>query len=589
MASPKKKTLQDIYQEKSEKLMEGVAYWGAFYRKNPQRFVRDYLNITLHLFQKILIYMMIVSTNFMYIASRGSGKTWLTSLYCVVRCILYPGTKICIASCRKEQSLECIQKIEEDFMKNYGWGSANLRAEISYISTSVNKPIVEFRNGSWIKCVVSSDSARHNRANIIVVDEFRMVDLNIINTVLRKFLTAPRQPGYLKKEEYKHLEERNSELYLSSAWYKQHWSYRKLQSYFINMLDPTKSYFCCGLPYQCALKEGLLNRSAVEDEMSEEDFDPISWSMEMECEWYGDSDGSYFKFDDITKQRKLKKSFYPLEIYKAHSMALPELEPNEERVLAVDVALMASKKHDNDAAALTIGRAFPTENYTYTDNIVYQETHEGCTTDELGLIVMRTFYKYNCTQLAIDTAGQGLGIYDFCIRDQYDPEYGCTYPGLSCCNNQEMADRCKIKNAPKVIWSIKANPEFNSKAATALRTGFQNGRINLLVNEFECEEEIKQIRGYSKMTPKEQAWLKIPYVQTSFMINELVNLQYTANGNQIKLKEKVGMRKDRFSSLEYQYYVVQQLGLKLKPTVTDTTTLLSKLRSQIRPSSLLKR
>ena len=145
--------------------------------------------------------MMIVSTNFMYIASRGSGKTWLTSLHCVVRCILYPGTKICIASCRKEQSLECIQKIEEDFMKNYGWGSANLRSEISYISTSINKPIVEFRNGSWIKCVVSSDSARHNRANIIVVDEFRMVDLNIINTVLRKFLTAPRQPGYLKKKE----------------------------------------------------------------------------------------------------------------------------------------------------------------------------------------------------------------------------------------------------------------------------------------------------------------------------------------------------------------------------------------------------
>lgn len=214
----KKKSLQDVYQEKSTRLMEGVAYWGAFYRENPQRFVKDYLNISLKLFQKILIYMMIVSTNFMYIASRGSGKTWLVSLYCVVRCILYPGTKICIASARKEQSLECIQKIEEDFMKNYSWGSANLRAEISNISSNINKPIVEFRNGSWIKCVTASDSARHNRANIIVVDEFRMVDLNIINTVLRKFLTSPRQPGYLNKPEYKHLEERNCELYMSSAW-----------------------------------------------------------------------------------------------------------------------------------------------------------------------------------------------------------------------------------------------------------------------------------------------------------------------------------------------------------------------------------
>ena len=66
-----KKTITEVAQEKSERLMEGVAYWGSYYRKNPQRFVKDYLNITLKLFQKILIYMMMVCTNFMYTASRG--------------------------------------------------------------------------------------------------------------------------------------------------------------------------------------------------------------------------------------------------------------------------------------------------------------------------------------------------------------------------------------------------------------------------------------------------------------------------------------------------------------------------------------
>ncbi len=57
--------------------MNGVAYWAAFYRKNPQRFVKDYLNITLKLFQKILIYMMIVSTHFAYFAARGQGRTYV--------------------------------------------------------------------------------------------------------------------------------------------------------------------------------------------------------------------------------------------------------------------------------------------------------------------------------------------------------------------------------------------------------------------------------------------------------------------------------------------------------------------------------
>lgn len=577
----KKKTLQDLYQEKSTRLMEGVAYWGSFYRSNPQRFVKDYLNISLKVFQKILIYMMMASTNFMYIASRGSGKTWLVSLYCVIRCILYPGTKICIASKRKEQSLECIQKIEEDFLKNYSWGSANLRAEIENISTSINKPIVEFNNGSWIKCVVSSDSARHNRANIIVIDEFRMVDLAVINTVLRKFLTSPRQPGYLKNPEYKHLVERNCELYMSSAWYKQHWSYRKLQSYFINMLNDTKKYFCVGLPYQVAIKEGLLQREQVEDEMSEEDFDPISWSMEMGAEWYGDTEGSYFKFDDINPRRKIKTAYYPLNIYKSHGMKLPELSTNERRILSVDVALMASKKHDNDAACLTIGRAIQSDNNEYIANIVYQETHEGLTTDELGLLVMRLYYQYNCTDCAIDTNGVGLGVYDFVIKDQYDPDYGVTYNALSCCNDDTMAERCKVRGANKTVWSIKGSADFNSKAAASLRVALQNGKINLLVNEFECEDTIKKIRGYGKMTPAEQAMLKMPYIQTSFMVNELVNLEYSIKGSNVKIQEKPGMRKDRFSSLEYLWYVVQQLNIKQRPTYESTTSLINKLASQI--------
>lgn len=574
MAREKKKSLQDVYQEKSERVMEGVAYWGAYYRKNPQRMVKEYLNINLKLFQKILIYMMMVSTNFMYIASRGSGKTWLTALYCVIRCILFPGTKICVASGYKAQSLEVIQKINDDFMKNYGWGSSNLRAEIDDISTSINNAHVDFRNGSWIKIVSSNDSARHNRANTIVVDEFRMVDLNIINTVLRKFLTAPRSPGYLNNPKYAHLIERNTEMYMSSAWYKSHWSYSKLQAYYANMLDDTKRYFCVGLPYQCAIREGLLSREQVEDEMSEADFDPVSFKMEMGAEWFGDTDGAFFKFDDISPRRKIRNSFYPLEIYKNYNIKTPELVTNEKRVLSVDVALLASKKHDNDAAALIINSAIPTEKNEYISNIVYIETHEGYTTDELGILVMRLFYQFHCTDLVLDTNGQGIGVYDFIIKPQYDSEYGVTYNAMTCVNDDNMAARCKIRNAEKVIWSIKATADFNNKAAILLRSAFQNGNINLLASEFEAEEFVKKIRGYSKMSSRDQLLLKLPYVQTSLMVNELINLEHEVKGTNIRVFERSGMRKDRFSSLEYNYYIVQQeLALKLKPKNTNMKNL----------------
>ena len=577
--SPKsKKTLADVQKEKSERLMDGIAYWAAFYRKNAHRFVNDFLNIKLKQYQKILIYMMMVSTNFLYIASRGSGKTWLTSLYCVIRCILYPGTKICVASGVKSQAIEVITKIDTDFLKNYSWGSQNLRNEISYISTSVNNARVDFKNGSWIAVVTSNDNARHNRANIVVIDEFRMVDLNVINTVLRKFLTTSRMPGYLSKPEYSHLQERNSEIYMSSAFYQSHWSFEKTKTYFANMLDDKRKYFCCSLPYQLAIKEGLLSREAVEDEMSENDFDPIAFSMEMGAEFYGDSDGAFFRYDDISQCRKIKTPYYPIDFYDKRGINVPELGIGERRVLSVDVALMASKKHNNDAAAVTINVALPNGDTGYINNIVYVETFEGLTTDELGLTIMRYFYHYKCTDLVLDSSGNGLGVYDVIIKETYDPQLGITYDALCACNDENMASRCKVKNAKKCVWCIKASADFNSNAATALRAGFKNGNINLLVSEYDADEIIKKTKGYSKMSAKEQAVLNLPYVQTSLLINEMINLEHEISNNKVKLKERSGMRKDRFSSLEYSYWVVQELGLKLRPKKQDNSQIFSQFR-----------
>lgn len=66
-----KKSEKELANEKSERIMQGVAAWTGFYRENPQRFVRDYLNIKLKLFQKILLYAMMHNDYFMYIAARG--------------------------------------------------------------------------------------------------------------------------------------------------------------------------------------------------------------------------------------------------------------------------------------------------------------------------------------------------------------------------------------------------------------------------------------------------------------------------------------------------------------------------------------
>lgn len=87
-----------------DKVMEGAAYWGSYYRENPDEFAKDYLHLKLRRFQKFLLVMMFWSNIFVLIACRGLGKTFLSAIYCVVRCILFPGTKVCIASGTRGQA-----------------------------------------------------------------------------------------------------------------------------------------------------------------------------------------------------------------------------------------------------------------------------------------------------------------------------------------------------------------------------------------------------------------------------------------------------------------------------------------------------
>ena len=326
------------------------------------------------------------------------------------------------------------------------------------------------------------------------------------------------------------------------------------------MLDDTKKYFICGLPYQVSIKEGLLDRNAVQDEMSETTFDEIRNSMEMECLFYGDTDDAFFSFEDVSNRRKLQNPMYPPSTMTNKTYKIPDLKPEERRILSVDVALMASKKHKNDASAIIINSAIPTSGGNYIANIVWMENHEGLNADELALIVRRLYKVYKCTDLVLDSAGVGLSVFDKLAQDIVDPETGELYHALSCRNDKDMAARCKIDDAPKVIWSIKGSATFNNDICILLRNGFKTNKINLLIHEVDAENVLaKKFKGFNKMEPYEQVKYRMPYVQTSLLVTELTKLEYEVKGTNIKIREKTGMRKDRYSSLAYNYWVQCQL------------------------------
>lgn len=449
-----------------------------------------------------------------------------------------------------------------------------LKNEIEKLVISSTDAYIDFKNGSFIKVVTASDTARSNRANILLVDEFRMVKKDTIETVLRRFLTAPRMPGYLSNKKYAHLKERNKEIYLSSAYFKSHWSFDKVKDYARNMLDDAKKYFVCGLPYQLSIDEELLDSGAVADEMSEAGFNETKWSMEMECLWFGDVDGTFFDFDTVAKNRKLNYPMLPddvsIKLYDAKKVRILPKQNGEKRILSVDLALMASTKNKNDASAIFINQLLPTKAGRYMNNFLYTESSEGAHTADQALRVRKLYEMYSCDYIVIDVKGVGFGVADALVRDISDPDTGEVYPALSCCNNSEWAARCTTPGADKALWVINASDKFNSECAILLRDGLRSGRVRLLTTEYDGEALLSTIKGYGSLSVEDQQLLQMPYVNTTLLVNELINLQHDESAGMVKISRKNGVRKDRYSSLSYNYWVACQLENKINRQRSST-------------------
>ena len=552
----------------------------AFYRRNPHLFARDYLHLDLRLFQRILLILMNYYFIFMFVAARGIGKTFLTAIFCVIRCILWPGTKIIIASGTKGQAVQVLEKVQLELEPR----SPELKMEIDQKKSKVNntEAIIVFKNGSFMKVVSATDNARSNRANLLLVDEFRMVKKTTIDKVLRKFLTQKRMPKYeeLSKEERKQAQSRelNKTIYLSSAFFADHWSYTKCIDTFKSMFDPRRKNFICGFPYQLGLKEGLIDPDEIIEEMLESDFNEVDFSMENGAVWYGNQHDAFFDFQSVAKNRKLKYPMLPnslAAIVKSDPLVrIHPKQPGEKRLLSADIALMASTKHKNDATAIHITQLIPTKAGRYSVNLVYTEVNEGMRTDDEALRIRRLFDEYDCDYLVLDAQNMGLPIYDSLAVDISDPDSGEIYPALSCCNNQVLADRCKVIGAPRVVWAVQGSAAFNSECALLLREAFRSGRIRLLENEYDGKDSMQEIKIFSQLSAEEQTELTLPYINTTLLINELINLKHETVGNNVKLYEKSGMRKDRYSSLAYNYYVANQLEKELRKREASMSSVL---------------
>ncbi|CAA4030292.1 phage protein [Staphylococcus aureus] len=536
---------------RSEQTMENIAVWISFYRENPHRFVLDFMNINLRPFQCVLLWAMIHHQYFMFLASRGLGKTFLSAVYCLTRCILYPGTKIIITAPTKSQGINVLEKIENELL------SPLIHREIESINTGNQKPMIAFHNGSWKRVVASNDNARGHRANLLLVDEFVKVDEDLIDTVFKKMLTSQREPAFLHKAKYKNYpREENTQMYLSSAWMKSHWAYDSMRSFTKQMLkkkseDDLKS-FVCHIPYYTGVMEKLYSHKQMKAEAQAEGFNKMKFAMEMEAVWWGETESAFFNFNTIDFNRKLSQAFYPKEVLVQADINNPIKEPKEKRLLAVDVARMGG--NSNDASVFSLIRLLPKGKQQYERQLNYMEDMEGIDFQTQAIRIRQLYDDFDCDYIVLDLKNVGAGILDNLRIPLTDIDRGVEYEPLNVSNDDDLASTCKYPEAPRVIHVINATNERNMEMANLLADNFMRGKFRLLIREEQAEELFRQDKKlkYLNLNPSTQALLKYPYRQTELFISEVMNLeQVNMDNGAFKLVTSGRARKDRYSSVSY--------------------------------------
>ncbi len=166
--------------------------------RNPDNFswtCKHLLNIDLLPFQVVILKELWTKTFPMLVATRGGGKTWILSLYALLRALLCQGSKIVIVGAAFRQS-----KLLFEYMETFWRNAPILRSIVGSGKHQGPKRDVDrctfYVGDSVIMAIPMGDGTkiRGLRANYIIADEFASIPQEIYETVVQGFASVSASP-----------------------------------------------------------------------------------------------------------------------------------------------------------------------------------------------------------------------------------------------------------------------------------------------------------------------------------------------------------------------------------------------------------
>ena len=568
--SARQELMQDEFVERAERdgieLEKGATITNEYLKKN-QKMLEKWVNLftaypdyyldlirpmesefSLFFYQRFTLRVLMRFKDVFITAPRAFSKSFLTILALFLQCVFIPGRKVFICANTKQQAAQITkEKIYEIYDHWPLLKKEIVGHEIKEYPGNFGKDYVTLRflNGSQLDVVLAGDAARGGRRHGGLIDEIRDGDEEAINSVVIPLVNVSRR---LPNNEVNDKEPNQQIVATTSAGSKTSFSYERLIDTFENaIIDPDHS-FMFGCDWRLPAMHGLIDKQYINKLKMSPSYNAESFATEYLSLWQGSSEDAWFSYEKLSKYRKIKNP-------ETHAINRPDSE--QFYLISVDVGRIS------DQTAVCIFRVNIVNGKFYStlvNLIVLGRTPQTKPFSIQAVDLKKLILAFNPREVVIDTNGLGVGLADEMIKPQYD-EMGNVLPAYGFINDENYR-KIQPKDAPQILYGIKANGPLNSNIHGNCYSRLTAGLVRFLIKEQEAKSALLSTKAGQKMTVEQRVIRLMPHEMTTKLFEEMSNLRLKRTGASLDIVlERINSRfpKDKYSSFSYGLWRIKEL------------------------------
>ena len=568
-SSKMKSAKQGMSEERLKEQVPHLRTLIGFFREYPDLFI-DFIKgpeceFKFLFYQRIFL-RVIMRHKFTYATfPRAYSKSFLSMMALMIRCILFPGAQLFVTTGGKEQAASItIAKVDEicrlipALNKEINWErgvSKKSKDDVKYV----------FKNKSCLDILAARPSSRGQRRTGGLMEECVLIDGDILNEVIIPTTNVDRllPDGTRDKDEVVN----KSQIYITTAGWKNSFAYDKLVELLIQSIIEPDAAMIMGGTYETPVVSGLLDEDFVDQLKLQGTYNDDSFDREYRSIWSGSVDKAFYSAEKFDKHRVLLQPEYE---YSGRS------SKSAYYVIGVDVGRIGC------TTEATVIKSTPQPQGSDLKTLVNIYTYDAEDFEAQAIKLKKLYYKYKARILSIDANGLGVGLIDFMTKAQIDPETGDNLPpfGVEGGTAEETMNLYKkVKGAgveENAMYLIKANAPINTEAYSYVQTQMGSGRVKFLIDEQAAKIKLMSTKVGQNYTPDKRNEYLQPFVQTTILREQMLNLTEEHEGFNIILKQSNSrIKKDKFSSLVYgMYYIKKQEDSNRRRKTRDLSKML---------------